>query len=44
MINVFGSKVGQEEIEQIADSINNQWMGMGPKTKAFEARMAERHF
>ena len=36
MINVFGSKVGQEEIEQIADSINNQWMGMGPKTKAFE--------
>ena len=42
MINVFGSKVGQEEIEQIADSINNQWMGMGPKTKAFEAQMAER--
>ncbi len=42
MINVFGSKVGQEEIEQIADSINNQWMGMGPKTKAFEAQMAKR--
>ena len=42
MINVFGSKVGQEEIDQIADSINNQWMGMGPKTKAFEAKMAER--
>ena len=31
MINVFGSKVGQEEIDQIADSINNQWMGMGQK-------------
>lgn len=42
MINVFGSKVGQEEIAQIAESINNQWMGMGPKTKAFEAQMAKR--
>ncbi len=42
MINVFGSKVGQEEIAQITESINNQWMGMGPKTKAFEAKMAER--
>lgn len=42
MINVFGSKVGQEEIEQISDSISKQWMGMGPKTKAFEKRMAER--
>lgn len=42
MINVFGSKVGQEEIEQIADSINNQWMGMDSKTKAFEAQMAKR--
>lgn len=42
MINVFGSKVGTEEIEQISDSISNQWMGMGPKTKAFEAKMAER--
>ena len=42
MINVFGSKVGEEEIKQITDSINNQWMGMGPKTKLFETRMAER--
>lgn len=42
MINVFGSKVGKEEIEQIADSISKQWMGMGPKTKAFEAKMAQR--
>lgn len=42
MINVFGSKVGKEEIEQITDSISKQWMGMGPKTKAFESIMAER--
>ncbi len=42
MINVFGSKVGKEEIEQITDSISRQWMGMGPKTKAFENKMAER--
>lgn len=42
MINVFGSKVGEEEIQEITDSIHNQWMGMGPKTKAFEAKMAER--
>lgn len=42
MINVFGSRVGKEEIAQITDSIQNQWMGMGPKTKLFEKRMAER--
>ena len=42
MINVFGSKVGSEEIEGITDSISKQWMGMGPKTKMFESRMADR--
>lgn len=42
MINVFGSRVGKEEIEQVTDSISKQWMGMGPKTKAFESQMAER--
>ena len=42
MINVFGSKVGEEEIKQIAESIGNQWMGMGPKTKQFEKQMTER--
>jgi len=43
MISVFGSSVGKEEIAQITESINNQWMGMGPKTKEFETRMAERY-
>lgn len=42
MINVFGSKVGQEEIAEVSESIMKQWMGMGPKTKEFEAKMAER--
>lgn len=42
MINVFGSKVGEREIKEVAESISNQWMGMGPKTKMFENRMAER--
>ena len=42
MINVFGSKVGHEEIEEISESILKQWMGMGPKTKKFEMDMAAR--
>lgn len=42
MINVFGSKVGQEEGKEVLDSLSNQWMGMGPKTKQFEASMAKR--
>ena len=42
MINVFGSKVGDEEIKEVSGSIHNQWMGMGPKTKEFEKRMAEK--
>lgn len=42
MINVFGSSVGREEINQVSESINNQWMGMGPKVKEFESKMAER--
>lgn len=42
MINVFGSKVGNEEITEVSDSINKQWMGMGPKVKEFEKQMATR--
>ncbi len=41
MISVFGSKVGQEELEEIRTSLQAQWMGIGPKTKAFEKRFAE---
>ena len=42
MINVFGSSVGLEEIENVKDSIDKQWMGMGPKTAEFERKMGER--
>ncbi len=42
MINVFGSKVGQEEMDVVSESINKQWMGMGPNTKKFEEDMAKR--
>jgi len=42
MISVFGSKVGEEEIAEIRTSIENQWLGIGPKTKLFEEKMAKR--
>jgi dTDP-4-amino-4,6-dideoxygalactose transaminase len=42
MISVFGSKVGKEELEEIRTSIESQWIGIGPKTKLFEKKFAER--
>lgn len=42
MISVFGSKVGAEEIAQVSESINKQWMGMGPKVKSFEEKFSQR--
>lgn len=42
MINVFGSKVGAEELEEIKSSIDNQWLGMGDKVKQFEDIFSER--
>ena len=42
MISVFGSKVGQEELDEIRTSIEAQWMGIGPKTRAFEEQFAHR--
>lgn len=42
MISVFGSRVGSEEIEEIKSSIQNQWLGIGPKTKRFEEEFAKR--
>jgi aminotransferase len=42
MISVFGSKVGKEELEEIRTSIENQWIGIGPKTKLFEKEFAKR--
>jgi len=42
MISVFGSKVGQEELDEIHTSLDAQWMGIGPKTKTFEQEFARR--
>jgi len=42
MISVFGSKVGKEELDEIRSSIENQWMGIGPKVKQFEVEFAKR--
>ncbi|HXU83036.1 MAG TPA: DegT/DnrJ/EryC1/StrS family aminotransferase [Polyangia bacterium] len=42
MISVFGSKVGPEELEEVRGSLEAQWMGIGPKTKAFEAAFSKR--
>jgi dTDP-4-amino-4,6-dideoxygalactose transaminase len=42
MINVFGSLVGAEELEEIRTSLEAQWMGIGPKTAAFEKQFAQR--
>jgi aminotransferase len=42
MISVFGSRVGREELDEIQTSIENQWMGIGPKVKKFEQEFAKR--
>jgi aminotransferase len=42
MINVFGSLVGKEELEEIRTSLEAQWMGIGPKTAAFEKQFSDR--
>ena len=42
VISVFGSNVGAEEIAQVSESINAQWLGMGPKLEAFEREFKQR--
>lgn len=42
IISVFGSSVGEEEIDEIRSSIESQWMGIGPKVQRFERLFAER--
>lgn len=42
MISVFGSNTGKEEIREVSDSINKNWLGMGPKVKEFERAIMER--
>lgn len=42
MITVFGSKVGDEEIAQVSDSLSRQWLGMGSKVDEFEKQFSGR--
>jgi aminotransferase len=42
MISVFGSQVGQAELDEIRSSIEAQWMGIGPKVRAFEKEFVGR--
>jgi dTDP-4-amino-4,6-dideoxygalactose transaminase len=42
MISVFGSKVGKEEIANVAAVLESQWMGFGGKVTEFETKFAER--
>lgn len=42
MITVFGSLMGPEELAEIRTSLEAQWIGIGPKTAAFEKSFAER--
>jgi len=42
MINVFGSSVGQEELDEIKTSLDSQWLGLGKKVETFEKMMSEK--
>ena len=42
MISVLGSHVGREELAEITDCLQRQWLGSGPKTAAFEAEFCRR--
>jgi dTDP-4-amino-4,6-dideoxygalactose transaminase len=42
IISVFGSLVGKEELREVKDSFDHQWLGIGPKVRAFEADFAAR--
>ena len=43
MINVFGSCVGQEELDEIKTSIDNQWLGLGKKVETLERMLADKY-
>jgi dTDP-4-amino-4,6-dideoxygalactose transaminase len=42
MISVFGSKVGQEEINNVVDCMQSQWMGFGGNVAKFEEKFAHK--
>ncbi|WP_299464593.1 DegT/DnrJ/EryC1/StrS family aminotransferase [uncultured Gimesia sp.] len=40
VIQVFGSHLGLEELEEIRDCLESQWIGLGPKTARLESALA----
>jgi len=42
MISVFGSDCTDAEIAEVSKAIRNNWLGMGPQTKRFEEKMADK--
>ena len=39
---VFGAPaIGEEEIEEVAQTLRSGWLGTGPKTRQFELQFAE---
>jgi aminotransferase len=40
IIQVFGSDLGPEELEEVRDCLERQWIGMGPKTAELESALA----
>jgi len=42
MIHVFGANTGKEEINSIISSMENNWMGCGPKVETFENFFSQR--
>lgn len=42
MIPVFGSEVGEDELREVAACMEAQWLGMGPRSEAFEERLRAR--
>jgi dTDP-4-amino-4,6-dideoxygalactose transaminase len=43
MITVFGSFVGEEEIENVSKCMRNQWMGFGKNVEIFEKKYIEKY-
>ena len=41
MINVFKPSMGEEEIQAVAEVLKSGWIGLGPRTAAFEKEFAE---
>lgn len=43
MIKVFASKTGQEEIDEVTNTLKSQWLGIGNKVYQFEEELVERN-